>query len=277
VARRGGCLADHDGGDANARRCRGDALVRDDVGIAGNDRNRLERNVQLLGDDLRQRRDDAVSDLDAAGEEGHRAVFVDPEPAIELRRQLLLLVGRPLRVDRLLRSGIGDPGRVEGEADDEGADALGEPAAGKGEAHAVTSFPAARLTALMIRVWVPQRQRFAPSAFLMSSSVGSGFWSRRACAVMFMRLMQYPHCAACSSMNACWRAPGLSPSFRPSSVVISASATSAAGVRQERVGWPLTSTVHAPHCARPQPNFGPFSSSWSRSAYRRALFSSTST
>ncbi len=45
---------------------------------------------------------------------------------------------------------------------------------------------------------------------------------------------------------------------RPSRVVISAPAMAAAGVTQERIGWPSFSTVQAPHWPRPHPNFGPF-------------------
>ena len=42
-------------------------------------------------------------------------------------------------------------------------------------------------------------------------------------------------------------------------------AAAEAGREQERTGVPFRCTVHAPHWPRPQPNFAPFSCSWSRS------------
>src|SRR4051812_27618947 len=43
----------------------------------------------------------------------------------------------------------------------------------------------------------------------------------------------------------------------PSSVVIAFPLTAATGVTHERISLPSSSTEHAPHCARPQPNRGP--------------------
>src|SRR5206468_11931720 len=43
----------------------------------------------------------------------------------------------------------------------------------------------------------------------------------------------------------------------PSSVVIALPLTAATGVTQLRISLPSSSTEHAPHCARPQPNLGP--------------------
>src|SRR5947208_6256890 len=45
----------------------------------------IERNVELLGDDLCQRGFDAGSQVDLAAKDGNRAVFADGEPGIELR------------------------------------------------------------------------------------------------------------------------------------------------------------------------------------------------
>ena len=58
------------------------------------------------------------------------------------------------------------------------------------------------MTARTIRAWVPQRHRLLASAFLMSPSLGFLFLARNAADSMIMPLMQYPHCAACSSMKA---------------------------------------------------------------------------
>src|SRR5271169_4473930 len=48
-------------------------------------------------------------------------------------------------------------------------------------------------------------------------------------------------------------------------------------VVQDRVGWPLICTVHAPHSAIPQPNLVPVSPSVSRSTHNRGIAGSTST
>src|SRR5437867_13083502 len=40
---------------------------------------------------------------------------------------------------------------------------------------------------------------------------------------------------------------------------------------QERVGMPLTCTVHAPHCAMPQPNLVPVSPSSSRTTHKSGV------
>src|ERR1700693_2405299 len=46
---------------------------------------------------------------------------------------------------------------------------------------------------------------------------------------------------------------------------------------QERMVLPSTSTVHAPHCPRPQPNRGPCSDKLSRKTYSSGVFGSAST
>src|ERR1700688_2778379 len=46
---------------------------------------------------------------------------------------------------------------------------------------------------------------------------------------------------------------------------------------QERMVLPSTSTVHAPHCPRPQPNRGPCSDRLSRRTYNSGVFGSAST
>src|SRR5579863_298288 len=50
-----------------------------------------------------------------------------------------------------------------------------------------------------------------------------------------------------------------------------------AGSMQERIVLPSTSTVHAPHCPRPQPNRGPCRDRLSRKTYRSGVFGSAST
>src|SRR3979490_3106770 len=61
----------------------------------------------------------------------------------------------------------------------------------------------------------------------------------------------------------------------PSSVVMAPFAAADTGTEQERTDLPSSSTVHAPHWASPQPNFGPFSSRSLRRTYRRGVSGAT--
>src|SRR5665811_54035 len=265
LPRGGGGLANDDSRHADRRRRGGDALIWHHVGITGDNAHLRKRRGKLLGADLLEGSQDAVADLHAPGKEGDVAILVDAQPAVELRGKIALLVGGPLRIFRLFRSGErrSCPPRQR-EADHDGPSALQEATTGNdGAAHdVVTPSLAARFTARRMRVWVPQRQRLPASALRISSSPGLGLSVSRAWALIIMPEMQYPHCAACSSINALCTTPGAFSSPNPSSVVISRSTTAETGVRQDRMALPSASTVQAPHWARPQPNFGPFRSSW---------------
>src|SRR6267154_202839 len=61
----------------------------------------------------------------------------------------------------------------------------------------------------------------------------------------------------------------------PSSVVMAPFAAADTGTEQERADLPSISTVHAPHWASPQPNFGPFSSRSLRRTYRSGVSGAT--
>src|SRR6267154_5089279 len=61
----------------------------------------------------------------------------------------------------------------------------------------------------------------------------------------------------------------------PSSVVILLLAATDTGTEQERADLPSSSTVHAPHWASPQPNFGPFNSRSLRRTYRSGVSGAT--
>src|SRR6266540_5467425 len=108
----------------------------------------------------------------------------------------------------------------------------------------------------------------------MSRSLGRGLRSSSAFADMTMPLPQKPHWQACSSMKARCSGWSLAALPRPSIVVILPLAAET-GVTQERTGFPSISTVHAPHWARPQPNFGPFSSRSLRRTYRSGVSGAT--
>ena len=66
-------------------------------------------------------------------------------------------------------------------------------------------------------------------------------------------------------MNAVWIGWGFATEPSPSSVVTVRLATVSTGVTHERIALPSMMTVHAPHWAKPQPNFGPCSARVSRS------------
>src|SRR6266704_2263292 len=118
---------------------------------------------------------------------------------------------------------------------------------------------AARWTARRIRGYVPQRQILPVSASSMSSSVGLGISLRSTAALIICPDWQYPHCGTSISIQArCngWLRSGESPSI----VVISFPAARVTGATHERTAWPSIWTVHAPHCAMPQPYLVPVNS-----------------
>src|ERR1035437_847011 len=69
---------------------------------------------------------------------------------------------------------------------------------------------------------------------------------------MTIPLVQYPHCAACSAMNAACTAFGDSGEPKPSRVVMLRPDACFTGVMQERTGLPSIQTVQAPHWPLPQ-------------------------
>src|SRR5215510_9660363 len=81
---------------------------------------------------------------------------------------------------------------------------------------------------------------------------------------------QYPHCGTWPATHAF--CSGWSPlGDRPSMVVTFLPAAAETGVEHERTGLPLMCTVHAPHCAMPQPNFVPVRPSSSRITQRSGV------
>ncbi len=119
-------------------------------------------------------------------------------------------------------------------------------------------------------MWVPQRHLRPASPSRISCSVALGLFSSNAVAVMIQPPMQYSHWPASSAIKAFCIGCGLSAVPSPSSVRISP-LTALTGMTQERSATPSTMTVQAPHCARPQPNFGPFLSSSFLSAYKSGM------
>src|SRR5215470_7566537 len=134
------------------------------------------------------------------------------------------------------------------------------------------SLPAAR-----IWLYVPQRHTLPLMAPSMSASLGARFFASSAVALMIWPDWQYPHCGTSFLIQAaCTALPAAVPAM-PSIVVTFLPAAADTGVEQERTGWPSRCTVHAPHCAMPQPNLVPVRCSESRSTHRRGVSGATST
>src|SRR6267143_2831494 len=118
---------------------------------------------------------------------------------------------------------------------------------------------------------------FPDMAASISPSVGLGLAASNAVADMIWPDWQYPHCGTSSSIQACWifLPAGVAP--MASIVVMRLPAVAETGVMHERTGLPSRWIVHAPHKARPQPNFVPVIPSTSRSTQSNGVSSSTST
>ena len=111
----------------------------------------------------------------------------------------------------------------------------------------------------------------------ISASVGLGLSASSAAAAMIMPLWQKPHCGTSSAIHAF--CSGCDPcGDRPSMVTIfSLALTVETGRRHVRIGTPSMSTVHAPHCATPQPYLVPVNPSCSRNTHNSGVSGSTST
>src|SRR6267154_4365847 len=72
-------------------------------------------------------------------------------------------------------------------------------------------------------------------------------------------------------MNAFCKGCGFCSVPNPSSVTIGSSPTSRTAIEQVLVSFPPTDAAQAPHCPRPQPNFGPFNPRSFRSTYNSGV------
>src|SRR6478735_10693492 len=121
--------------------------------------------------------------------------------------------------------------------------------------------------------YVPHRHKCGDgplmNAVLIWSTVGEGVDSSSSVALIIMPCWQNPHIGTCSLIHACCTGcsvPAATAGDRPfwlahradspSIVVTCLSATLLIGSTQARTSLPSTSTEHAPHCDRPQPNWG---------------------
>ena len=141
------------------------------AGVAGDHVDARERHVELFGRDLRERGEDALPELDLAGEHRDRAVGVDAEPGIE-HAVAVEAAGQPRRLLRERRAAI------EVKASDDAAERrLGEIAAGEGDVHVRSSpsrlaAPHDRADDAVVRAAAAEIARRAPSR--TSASLGCG-------------------------------------------------------------------------------------------------------
>src|SRR3569623_967480 len=112
---------------------------------------------------------------------------------------------------------------------------------------------------------MPQRQMLVISARI-SSSLGCGFAFNNAAAAITMPGMQNPHWLTFSARNAAWIG-WLRSCDSPSIVVTKAPSIDPIETKQDFLGLPSISTMHAPHCPVPQPYLVPVRFDASRSAH----------
>src|SRR6516162_8788897 len=161
------------------------ALIRGLRRIAGDHLDPGERQIELLGGDLRQRRRDPLAELDLAGKDDRGPVGIDAQPSIE--HAVVVKAARQfwgLSAGRARGKGEGEDQRTRGLAE------LPPSESHRGLAHVFPVLSAARNTARMMRPWVPHRHRFCANASRTSAAVGRGLWLSRSFAVMIMPLMQ---------------------------------------------------------------------------------------
>jgi hypothetical protein len=124
VARLGGGEAQLLGAGLDAGRIRGAALVHRGRRVAHDDDDLRERDVELLGDDLRHGDVDALALIDLAEERRHPSVGRDGNPGIELGRIEGRLGGAERRGAGRLRVGAADERKRSGGGDDQRAGRL---------------------------------------------------------------------------------------------------------------------------------------------------------
>ena len=128
---------------------------------------------------------------------------------------------------------------------------------------------AARRTARRILGYVQHRQTFPASSAAILASSGRETRLSSAAVAVSQPGVQYPHCIAPVSSQACCTGCSRPSSASPSTVVIRWPATSAAGVEHAVTARRPISTVQAPHAPSPQPSFGPVMPRSSRSTSSR--------
>src|SRR5262249_41321332 len=147
----------------------GDAFVGRFLGVAGDHVKVLERQAEFLGRDLRQRRDNALAELDLAGAYGGAAVGRDANPRIE----------HAVAVEASRQDGRLLPGGKfwsERDGDNDAPEAGGKIPPRDVRVHHILPIAWLALsTARMMRPWVPQRHRLPASASRTCTSVGRRF------------------------------------------------------------------------------------------------------
>src|ERR1019366_7295012 len=233
-------------------------LIRCVSRIAVNQIHLIERNRQLLRHQLCLRRRDALTEFLLAAVCRDRPVGPDGNPRIQLPewRRKRHWPGK-LAIGNFPHIGETEPHNHRPRGLQESPPRQSRPCLFRQTRLHRTPPAAYRRIAAIIRVCVKQRHSTPDSACSINCSLGCGTLSTSAFADSIAPLMQKPHCAAPSPMNACCSGCGLSAVPRPSSVVISLSPTALTGITQDRITCPRMMTVHDPHCAIPHPKRGP--------------------
>ena len=135
--------ADRSAADRDRIATRREAFARTDIGLARHQPHLFETHVEFLGGDLAERGQDALADLDLATADANAVLVLECDP---LRQDRI--------VDQALRQSVRD--------------------------HDAT--PAARATARITRLCMPQRQRCGSSAATMSARLGLELFASSAAA-----------------------------------------------------------------------------------------------
>ena len=122
---------------------------------------------------------------------------------------------------------------------------------------AAASCSAAQRTALTMFLYPVQRQMAPEIATRISCSVGFGFSSRSARAVISIPGVQNPHCSACRSWKPIWTGSSRPSTSSDSTVRISCPSHITARVVHDLTGLPSISTTQAPQLEVSQPQCVP--------------------
>ena len=122
---------------------------------------------------------------------------------------------------------------------------------------AAASYSAAQRTALTMFLYPVQRQMAPEIAVRISWSVGSGFSSSSARAVINMPGVQNPHWSACCSWKPIWTGSRRPSTSSDSTVRISCPSHIAARIVHDLTGSPSICTTQAPQLEVSQPQWVP--------------------
>jgi hypothetical protein len=177
-------LADLHAAARDPRAAGGRALIGRQRGVAFDELDLVDADAKLLGGHLRDGDAQPRAEIDLAAVERHGPIPMQGKEGID-EGWIEDAAGTLADTRERLR----ERGSRRREADDERASGAKEGAAREGSVH-VRCLPVARMTAFNTRSCVPQRQRLADKASLISARLGLGFWAISAALVITMPLVQ---------------------------------------------------------------------------------------